>query len=202
MPSGVRVHIIDDDEQVLESLTFLLESEAVASRAYASAAEFLEGFDPSGAGCVVTDVKMPGMTGFELLGEIKARGSRIPVIVMTGEADASLAMQSMRGGAYHFLEKPFANRDLMDCLRRALAPRSGGTAAEERALAATRLAALSETERRVLHGWVAGQTSSAIDADLGLVAGTAEALRDSLITRMGAGSYPDLVRLAVLAGAG
>ena len=167
-------------------------------RLHESASAFLEGVaEPSG--CVLTDVRMPGIDGIELLRRLKARGSRVPVIVMTGHADVPLAVEAMREGALDFIEKPFDDELLLKAVRGALERHA--QAAEQSAEArevGERLASLSDRERDVLNGLVAGHANKVIAHDLGISPRTVEIYRANLMKKMQARSLSELVRMALL----
>src|SRR5579884_4150308 len=114
------VHVIDDDEAVRDSLAFLFDSAGLAVRTYASATTFLETLPAEISGCVITDVRMPDMSGLDLLRELRSRGRGLPVVVITGHGDVPMAVEAMKSGAFDFLEKPFDDERLLEIARRAL----------------------------------------------------------------------------------
>lgn len=195
------VHVIDDDDAMRHSLAFLLESEGIAVRSYESALAFLEGAAALARGCIVTDVRMPGMTGLELVRKLTELGIDQPVIAITGHADVPLAVQAMKAGVADFIEKPFDEAILLGAIRRALdlslATQERG---EERRRTAERLEALSGRERQVLDGLVEGKPNKIIAFDLGISARTVEIYRANVMSKMGAGSLSELVRMAMLVG--
>jgi len=191
------VHVVDDDEAVRDSLAFLLESSGLQARTYESALAFLAEADPA-PGCIVTDVRMPQMSGLELAQRLKAEGSRHPVIVITGHADVPLAVQAMKAGVSDFIEKPFDDEVLLSAIQEALSRGAlEGRREAERAAAAEKLATLSGREREVLDGLVAGNANKVIAFDLGISPRTVEVYRANLMTKLGAGSLSDLVKLAL-----
>jgi two-component system response regulator FixJ len=201
MQSDTFVSIVDDDDALRDSLVFLLDTAGVAARAYDSAATFLAAMPKEQPACIVTDVRMPGMTGTELLQQLKEAGSRTPVIVMTGHGDIALAVEAMKLGAVDFIEKPFADEVLIAAVRSAIERRASNEEAEaDRAAVAARLATLSARERQVLDGLVSGHPNKTIAFDLGISPRTVEVYRANLMTKMQAGSLSDLVRMALLAG--
>ena len=202
MPSDVGiVHIIDDDEALRESLTFLLRSAKHDVRSYASAKAFLEALPDAGFGCIVTDVRMPGMSGIELLRRLKELNVAVPVIVVTGHGDVALAVEAMKIGAVDFLEKPFDDEVLMASVEAALRQQDGQARRQsERAEIDSRVAALSPRERDVLGGLVAGRANKQIAFDLGISPRTVEIYRANLMNKMQAGSLSDLVRMALIVG--
>jgi two-component system response regulator FixJ len=195
------VHVVDDDEAMRHSLAFLLETAGHEVRTYASAIEFLEAVPGMERGCIVTDVRMPGLSGLELVERLKAMKVTDPVIVITGHADVPLAVNAMKAGVSDFIEKPFAQDLLLSAIRAALAQGSGSRAEEEgRRLILDRIEALSERERQVLDGLVEGKPNKIIAFDLGISARTVEIYRANVMTKMQAGSLSELVRMAMLAG--
>ena len=195
------VHVIDDDAAVRDSLAFLLETADLTVRTYASAVEFLDAAPSMTHGCIVTDVRMPEMSGVDLARRLKELGVPDPVIVITGHADVPLAVEAMKVGVVDFIEKPFDDEVILAAIRAAL-ERSDrdqeGSA--ERGRIAERLAALSGREREVLDGLVAGHANKVIAYDLGISARTVEVYRANVMTKMGASSLSELVRMALVAG--
>lgn len=201
MPNDRVVHVIDDDEGVRQSLAFLLNASGFAARTYESAEAFLDALPTIEAGCVITDVRMPGLTGIELLQRINHHGAELAVIVVTGHGDVPMAVDAMKLGAADFLEKPFDDESILAAVQSAYdRMRQLGVAANRRAEAASKLAALSHRERQVLDGLVAGRPNKAIAGDLGISPRTVEVYRANLMAKMQAASLPDLVRTALAAG--
>ncbi|HXZ67626.1 MAG TPA: response regulator FixJ [Alphaproteobacteria bacterium] len=199
MAAAPTVHIVDDDLAMRDSLAFLLGAEGLVTTVYESAAALLANVQTLGSGCIVTDVRMPGMTGIELMRRLKEMGIAIPVIVITGHGDVPLAVEAMRGGALDFIEKPFDDALILRAVRNALV--SGAAQQEreeERAAIATRLATLSNRELQVLEGLVAGHANKVIAYDLGISPRTVEVYRANLMTKMQADSLSDLVRMKLL----
>jgi two-component system response regulator FixJ len=198
MADNPVVHIVDDDDAVRQSLAFLLSSAGIAVRVYDSASAFLDGFDETQRGCLVTDMRMPEMTGLELLHRIKKRAPCLPAIVITGHGDVPLAVEAMKAGAVDFIEKPFDEDAIIAAVQAAL-EKSGedddGGAAE----IAARIASLSERERQVLEGLVAGQPNKGIATALGISPRTVEVYRANLMAKMEAKSLSELIRMAILA---
>ena len=200
MPSEAHVSVIDDDDAARDSLAFLLESAGIPTRVYGSAVDFLAALADEGSACIITDVRMPGMTGTELLRRLKESGRRIPVIVTTGHGDIALAVEAMKLGAVDFFEKPFADEALLRAVRAAIEKRATSEDTDaERAAVAERLTTLSARERQVLEGLVSGQPNKTIAYDLGISPRTVEVYRANLMTKMKASSLSDLVRMALLA---
>jgi two-component system response regulator FixJ len=195
------VHVIDDDEAMRESLAFLLRSARIEAVTHSSAVAFLEALPNIKAGCVVTDVRMPGVSGMDLLVRLQELKVALPVIVITGHGDVRLAVEAMKGGAVDFLEKPFDDEMLLGAVRSALSVQA--TDHQRQALNSAiheRLSTLSNRERDVLQGLVAGHPNKTIAYDLGISPRTVEIYRANLMTKMQAGSLSDLVRMALVGG--
>jgi len=195
------VYVIDDDDAVRQSLEFLLKTAGISARSFESAKAFLEVMPQIHSGCVITDVRMPEITGIDLLHQIKESKRDIPVIVITGHGDIALAVEAMKVGAIDFLEKPFDDDLLLAAVRAAL--NTDADMAKHKAELADihdKLAALSNRERQVLEGLVAGKANKVIAFDLGISPRTVEIYRANLMTKMSANSLSDLVRMAMTAG--
>jgi two-component system response regulator FixJ len=202
MPRKPVVHVIDDDDAVRESLEFLLGAAGLTVRSYAAAEEFLARAADIEPGCIVTDVRMPGLSGLDLLHRLNQRNLPFPVIVMTGHGDVPLAVEAMKAGALDFIEKPFDDEVMIGAVRAALNRDAQSQARDaETQEIAKRLAELSGRERQVLDGLVAGQPNKIIAYNLGISPRTVEVYRANLMTKMGASSLSELVRMALLAGA-
>ena len=196
------VHVIDDDEALRESLAFLLRSAKIGSRLYADASTFLNALGTLDGGCVVTDVRMPGLSGIDLLKRLRDMKSALPVIVITGHGDVPMAVEAMKLGAVDFLEKPFEDAQLLRAVRSALGMQDSQQKDQaQRTAIAERLATLTPRERQVLDGLVAGSANKAIAYDLGISPRTVEIYRANVMSKMDANSLSDLVRMALLAGA-
>lgn len=199
MADSDLVHVVDDDVDVRKSLGFLLATADFAVRLHESATAFLLTATSSLDGCIVTDVRMPGIDGIEFLRQLRASGHTIPVIIMTGHADVALAVQAMKEGASDFIEKPFDDEMLIEAIRSALANRNQVNAAHPRSAEIRgRLATLSERERQVLDGLVSGLPNKTIAYDLGISPRTVEIHRANVMSKMGAGSLSHLVRMALI----
>jgi len=195
------IYVIDDDDAVRQSLEFLLKTAGIAVRGFDSAKAFLEVLLQVRSGCVITDVRMPEITGIELLQRVKTTNPDLPVIVITGHGDISLAVEAMKLGAVDFLEKPFDDDLLLAAVRAALNRDSdAGKRKAELAGIQERLAELSNRERQVLEGLVAGKANKVIAFDLNISPRTVEIYRANLMTKMSANSLSDLVRMAVMTG--
>jgi two-component system, LuxR family, response regulator FixJ len=198
MPDNPVVHIVDDDAAVRQSLAFLLGSAGLAVRLYDSATAFLAELPDVKTGCLITDMRMPGTTGLELLHALRAKACGLPAIVVTGHGDVALAVEAMKAGAVDFIEKPFDQQAILSAVRAAL-ERTGGGSAGEGPVIAARLASLSERERQVLDGLIAGHPNKTIAHDLGISPRTVEVYRANLMTKMAARSLSELIRMAILA---
>ena len=196
------VHVIDDDAAMRGSLTFLFEAAGFAARSYASAADFLGAVATLGAGCVLTDVRMPDFDGLALQRRLAELGVAMPVIVMTGHADVPIAVQALMEGAFDFIEKPFDDDRLLASVRGALEAgrRRHDEAAELEAITA-RLASLTPREAEVLVGLAAGNPNKTIAYDLGASPRTIEVHRARILEKLQARSLPELVRLVLAAEA-
>ncbi len=207
MGPDATVHVIDDDDAARDSLLFLLETEGITATGHPSADEFLAHVDSAAVrGCIVTDVRMPGMTGIELLQALRERGATVPVVVITGHGDIALAVEAMKAGAHDFLEKPYRDDALINAVRTALVETrrgqdgGGGRSTAEQASACLRFTGLSPREREVLDGLVAGSSNKTIARQLGISPRTVEVYRANLMTKTQATSLSHLVRLALAAG--
>ena len=196
--SDAVIHLIDDDDGVRHSLTFALTTAGLAVRAYESALVFLDSVGSLQPGCIVSDMRMPGMDGLQLRRRLRELRVPLPMIIMTGHADIRMAVEAMKAGIVDFIEKPFEEAALLTAIRDALA-QSETTGLRERdaQLARARLAALSHREREVLQGLVAGLPNKSIASELKLSPRTVEVHRANVMTKMGAGSLSELVRMAL-----
>jgi two-component system response regulator FixJ len=195
------VHVVDDDSAVRKSLAFLLASDGLLVRVHESAVAFLGDVKEAAPGCIVSDVRMPEIDGIEFMRRLKARGMNYPVIVMTGHADVPLAVEAMKQGAVDFIEKPFDDEILLQAVRSALAGEN--ERAEQSAQVSelrSRLTSLSNRERDVLEGLVAGKANKVIAHDLGISPRTVEIYRANAMSKMKAGSLSELVRISLLVG--
>ena len=199
MPHEAIVHVVDDDLAVRKSLAFLLASDGLAVRLHESATAFLDDVGEAVSGCIVTDVRMPGLDGITFLGRLKERGILLPVVVITGHADVPMAVEAMKEGAIDFIEKPFGDDLFLAAVRSALERQERSTHLGAQALEArTHLSSLSERERQVLDGLVAGKANKVIAHDLGISPRTVEIYRAHVMTKMQAKSLSELVRLALM----
>ncbi len=201
MTTKGNVYVIDDDAAMRDSLNFLLDSAGFAVTLFGDALAFLEALPGLGFGCVVSDVRMPGLDGIELLKRMKAQQSPFPIVIMTGHGDVPLAVEAMKLGAVDFLEKPFDDDRLNAMIESAL--RQAEPAAKNEAVThdiAARVASLSPRERQVMEGLVAGLSNKLIAREYDISPRTIEVYRANVMTKMQASSLSELVRLAMRAG--
>ncbi len=197
------VFVVDDDDAVRNSLRLLLKSASLSTTAFASAQEFLAGWTADQPGCLVLDVRMPGMSGLELQEELNRRGAIIPVIFISGHADVPMAVEAIQHGAFDFLQKPFGDQDLIDRIQRALA----ADADNRQALSQLdelrkRYATLTPREQEVLVLVTDGRANKVMAGDLGVSQRTIEIHRARVMEKMGARSVAQLVRMTLDLGIG
>jgi two-component system response regulator FixJ len=201
MPDRGKVYVIDDDEAMRDSLNFLLEAANFNVTLFETALRFLDALPGLEFGCVVSDVRMPGLDGIELLKRMKAGHSPFPIVIMTGHGDIPLAVEAMKLGAVDFLEKPFEDDRLIGMIEAAI--RQAEPAAKSEAVThdiAGRIATLSPRERQVMDGLIAGLSNKLIARDYDISPRTIEVYRANVMTKMQANSLSELVRLAMRAG--
>jgi two-component system response regulator FixJ len=191
------IHVIDDDEAMRDSLSFMLQSSDIAVRTYESAVEFLEGLDSLAPGVIVTDVRVPGMSGLELVRRLREQGLDFPVIVMTGHADVPLAVEAMKAGAVEFLEKPFEEEVLLRAVQIALRGGPPGQDPTEKKRLRAIFEALSPREQQVLDGVVAGKLNKVIAFELGISPRTVEVYRANMMSKTGAHGLSELVQMVM-----
>lgn len=197
--TDTTVHLVDDDEGVREALTVLLTEAGFAVRTYKSGTEFLEKFDPASRGCIVSDIRMPGLDGLELQQRLRARKVKQPIIFITGHGDIQMAVQAIRGGASDFIEKPFDDAVLINAIRRELNAAPADEAPASDSEARRKLAQLTPREREVLDCMVAGKANKITAFELGLSIRTVETHRAHIMQKMSAGSLSELVRMVIAA---
>jgi two-component system, LuxR family, response regulator FixJ len=196
-----KVYVIDDDAAMRDSLDFLLGSADFQVTLFESASSFLDVLSTVDFGCVVSDVRMPGIDGIGLLKRLKAGGSLFPIVIMTGHGDVPLAVEAMKLGAMDFLEKPFEDDRLIGMIETALRRAEPGVKSEAVALEIqTRIASLSPRERQVMDGLIAGLSNKLIAREYDISPRTIEVYRANVMTKMQAASLSELVRLALRGG--
>jgi len=194
------VHLVDDDEAVRRSIGFMLKTSGFHVRAYESGLQLLKAGSELESGTILLDIRMPGMDGLEVQQALKERGVPLPVIIMTGHGDVSLAVQAMKAGAVDFIEKPFEKAVLLSAIEQAVGRLKRSAASRERAdEAAVRLQALTPRERDVLDGLARGLPNKTIAYDLGISPRTVEIHRANLMTKLDVRSLSEALRLAFAA---
>ena len=197
-----KVYVIEDDEAMRDSLDFLLGAADFDVTLFELAQHFLDALPGVDFGCVVSDVRMPGIDGIELLKRMKASSSPFPVLVITGHGDVPLAVEAMKLGAVDFLEKPFEDDRLIGMIDIALKQAGADARSEAAALDITaRVSSLSPRERQVMEGLVAGLSNKLIAREYDISPRTIEVYRANVMTKMQASSLSELIRLAMRAGA-
>jgi len=192
------VFIVDDDEAVRSSVRFLIRSVGLQAQVYRSAQDFLAGYDPRHPGCLLLDVRMPGMSGLELQQELNRRGATIPVVFISGHGDVPMAVEAMQQGAFDFLQKPFRDQDLLDRVQRALArDTESRSRLAARAEIQVRLATLTPRETEVLQLVTRGKANKVVGAELGVSQRTVEIHRAHVMEKMNASSLAELVRMVL-----
>lgn len=197
------VHVVDDEDSIRRSLDFLLRTAGFRVEKWEDGEAFLKGVDRAAAACVLLDVRMPGMDGLQVQAEMASRGINLPVVVLTGHGDISIAVRAMRAGAVDFLEKPFNRERLLQALETGfmqLADREGRRQREE--WARTQVAKLTEREREVLEGLACGYPNKTIAYDLGISSRTVEVYRANLMEKLEVANFADALRVAFAAGMG
>ncbi len=194
MGNASVIHIVEDDEPMRDSLVELLEDAGYTVRAYTKAEELLARSAALEPGCVISDVRMPGVDGLTLLRCLRASGSALPLMLITGHADVSMAVAAMKSGAVDFLEKPFDAATLLAAVAAALRPRVSEIIAEDAETARRRLQTLTSREQEVFEHLVAGKSNKEIAVQLGISPRTVEFHRKHLMEKMAAKGLPDLVR--------
>ena len=201
--SNIKVFIVDDDEAVVDAIRMLLQSVDYEVETFNSPRAFLEVAERISAGCLVLDVRMPGMSGLELQQQLRQRGVPIPIIFITGHGDVPMAVQAMQAGAFDFLQKPFRDQDLLDRIGEALAlDQNRRSNLRHRDDVMTRLQQLTPREHEVLQMVAQGHANKVIAADLNLSQRTVEIHRARVMEKMEAKSLADLVRMMLIAESG
>lgn len=193
---AATVFVVDDDAGVRSAIRMLLKSVGLPTAPYASAREFLDSYDPAQPGCLILDIRMPGMSGMELQLELNQRGAMIPVIFISGHADIPMAVEAMQQGAFDFLQKPFRDQELIDRVQRALQRDAEHRNSLRGAHQIQKLLAqLTPREREVMDLLTQGKQNKVMAADLGLSQRTVEIHRAHVMEKMGARSVAQLVRM-------
>ena len=196
MKKNPLVMVVDDDAGIRNAMRILLKSVGIEATLYASAQEFLAAYQPSQPGCLVLDIRMPGMSGLELQQQLNLRGAVIPVIFMTGHGDIPMAVEAMQHGAFDFLQKPFRDQDLLDRIQRAIArDTERRESLGEHTRIKSHLESLTAREREVLDLMVKGKQNKQIAQDLGVSPRTIEIHRARVMEKMDAHSVAELVRM-------
>lgn len=197
------VYLVDDDEAIRRSASFMLRTSGFVVKTYASGIELLAAGKALDPGCVLLDVRMPGMDGLEVQKALREQDIRLPVVVMTGHGDVSVAVQAMKAGAIDFIEKPFEKATLMDALEQGFAQLAeAGTRARRAEEASAQLEVLTPREREVLEGLVRGHPNKTIAYDLGISPRTVEIHRANVMSKLGVASLSEALRIAFAAGLG
>src|SRR3990167_2877991 len=192
------VYVIDDDQAMVESLSWIIESVGLQVKTYVRAQDFLEQYDCDQHGCILLDVRMPGMSGPELQFKLNEQGATLPIIFISGHGDVPLAVRVMKAGAIDFLTKPFNDQVLLESINKALRiDKSNREKRQECAQARAKFALLSPREVQVLQGIVAGKPNKVISAELNISLKTVEAHRASVMKKMNVKSVPELVKLVL-----
>jgi two-component system, LuxR family, response regulator FixJ len=199
MSADRLVHIVDDDTAVRRSLERLLFAAGFEAISYESAPAFLDAAPKLSSGCLLLDIRMPGMDGFELQARLNDFNFRVPIVVITAQGDVSTAVRAMKAGAVDFVEKPYDDEVLINSIEAALARVSELDRSREAAEAAARIASLSPREREVLEALMAGHANKVIAFDLGISVRTVEVHRARMMERLGTTQLAEAVRLAVMA---
>jgi two-component system response regulator TtrR len=199
MPTPIpTAYIVDDDESIRTLWRWLMESNGIAVRTFATAAEFIAGYPADAPGCLVLDLRMPGMSGLELQAYLRERGLEIPIVFVSGHGDVPTAVSAMKGGAMDFIQKPFSYREVLAIIAKAFErDRETRERRVRRALLAERLAALSEREREVMQRVVEGKQNKIIAGELDISVKTVEFHRAKVMEKMGVASVAELVQLTL-----
>jgi RNA polymerase sigma factor (sigma-70 family) len=198
MAAQQTVYVVDDDAAMRKSLRWLVESVGLKVETYSSAGEFLDAVDHRMIGCVVLDVRMPGMSGLDLQEQLKERHISLPVIIITGHADVPMAVRALKAGAYDFIEKPFNDQVLLERVQRALEDGEEERMVEERRKQIdAKIDTLTPRERQVMEMVVNGMANKQVAAELGLSEKTIEVHRKHVMDKMQAGNVADLIRMAM-----
>ena len=201
MTAGAQVrsvYVVDDDEAMRDSLRWLLESAGYRVSSYSTAERFLAAFRRDHASCLVLDVRLTGITGLELQQELNRRGELLPIIFITGHGDVPMAVEAVKHGAFHFLEKPFKDAEILRLIEEAATERTPGSVAKaQKRCAAAKLETLTQREREVMDLVVQGRKNKQIAEDLGISVKTVEAHRAKAMEKMDVSSVAELVQVTL-----
>jgi two-component system, chemotaxis family, CheB/CheR fusion protein len=199
--SAPTIFIVDDDREIREAMRDMLEMHGHVAEIFADASSFLQAFSPKRTGCLITDARMPDMGGHELIERLGARQSSLPIIMITAYGDVATAVEAMKAGAFDFLQKPVRQRELLDCIERALKYSDEQPGSAERKIAARKIEGLTARQRQILDLVLTGAPSKNIAADLHISQRTVDSHRAVIMRKVGAKSLPDLIRIALTARA-
>ena len=195
--TGPTVFIVDDDEAVRDSIAELVSSIGLSAATFGSALEFLNGYDPHRAGCLVLDVRMAHMSGPALQEKLLAMGATMPIVFISGHGDIPIAIKAIKAGAVDFVQKPYRDQQLLDSINEALQRDASARAAfKAHDGFAERLATLTDRERQVMTLVVKGSSSKAVAKSLGISYRTVEVHRGHILEKLGVGTIPELIHLA------
>lgn len=201
MPMEPIVYVVDDDQAMVESLSWIIQSVGLKTKTFVRAQDFLVEYDPAQHGCILLDVRMPGMSGPELQARLNGLGAALPIIFISGHGDVPLAVRVMKAGAVDFLTKPFNDQVLLESINKALrVDKTNREKQQENAQAEAKFALLSPREIQVLQGIVAGKQNKVISAELNISLKTVEAHRASVMKKMSVKSVPELVKMVLTNG--
>lgn len=196
--NGSKVFVVDDDAAMRKSLRWLIESVGLEVETFGSANEFLESYDATQIGCLVLDVRMPGMSGLDLQEHLQSQRFALPVLIVTGHADVPMAVRALKAGAFDFIEKPFNDQVMLERVQKAIEHAMRIRAeAEQRAEIDQRIETLTPRERQVMEMVVNGMANKQVAAELGLSEKTIEVHRKHVMDKMRAGNVADLIRMAL-----
>jgi FixJ family two-component response regulator len=195
--SETTIFVVDDDEAVRRSLRLLVESVGLNTQTYSTAEDFMNAYDPAQSGCLLLDIRMPGMSGLELQSKLAAEGINIPIIIITGHGDVPMAVEAVKAGAFDFIEKPFRDQVLLDDIRKAIEIDAQTRRKQaERDDIMARIALLTPREREVMDLLVIGKSNKGIAYELGISQKTVDFHRAHVLEKMGVDSVVQLVRLS------
>ncbi len=199
MSEAPSVFIVDDDEQVRSALTLLMESVGLKSESFSSAQEYLDQFDASKSGCLILDVRMPGLSGLDLQARLSVEKSHPPIIIITGHGDVPMAVRAVTAGAVDFIEKPFNNQSMLDSVHRAIEQDAKQRGESSRLQdIETKYDELTPREKEVLQYVIEGKRNKIIASEMNISQSTVEAHRSKVMEKMAANTLSDLMRMALL----